>query len=159
MIEIVPTVHRDERGFFLESYQMERYKALGLGPFVQDNHSFSKRGVLRGLHFQKGQAKLIYCPRGRIFDVAVHLETGEWKGFYLDGETHRQLYIPDGYAHGFCVLSEEAHVLYKVSTYFDPALEQGFAWDSVGIAWPVQNPILSKRDANARSFHEVLGRR
>jgi dTDP-4-dehydrorhamnose 3,5-epimerase len=164
LIEIEPKVHRDLRGFFLESYQEARYKELGLfSKFPQDNHSFSKKGVIRGMHFQKGQAKLIYCPKGEIFDVAVDMRRdsktfGKWQGFYLNGDNHKQLFIPDGFAHGFAVLSEEAHVMYKVSTYFDKDLEKGFFFKDpeVGIDWPVKEPILSERDRMALSMREVL---
>ena len=164
LIQIEPKVHRDLRGFFLESYSDARCRGLGIcDSFVQDNHSFSKEGVLRGMHFQPGQAKLIYCPRGKIFDVVVDIRKGsktygKWEGFYLDGVDHRQLFIPDGFAHGFCVLSEEAHVIYKVSSYFDKGLENGFSWDDgeVGIAWPIKHPILSDRDLQAKQMREVL---
>jgi dTDP-4-dehydrorhamnose 3,5-epimerase len=115
------------------------------------------------MHFQKGQAKLIYCPKGEIFDVAVDMRRdsktfGKWQGFYLNGDNHKQLFIPDGFAHGFAVLSEEAHVMYKVSTYFDKDLEKGFFFKDpeVGIDWPVKEPILSERDRMALSMREVL---
>lgn len=164
LIQIEPKVHEDSRGFFLESYHALRYRELGVDvKFPQDNHSFSRKGVLRGMHFQKGQAKLIYCPRGKIFDVVVDIRKesptyGQWQGFYLDGEMHKQLFIPDGFAHGFCVLSDEAHVMYKVSTHFDKDLESGFCWNDpdVGIKWPIENPILSDRDRVARLMKESL---
>jgi len=164
LVQIEPKIHSDLRGFFLESYHELRYKELGVNAhFVQDNHSFSKQGVLRGMHFQRGQAKLIYCPKGRIFDVAVDIRKGsktygKWEGFYLDGENHKQLFIPDGFAHGFCVLSDEAHVIYKVSTHFDKDLERGFRWNDpeVGIEWPIKNPILSERDQMAKGLKEIV---
>ena len=164
LIVIEPKVHEDLRGFFLESFHAARYKELGVDlSFPQDNHSYSKRGVLRGMHFQKGQAKLIYCPKGEIFDVAVDIRRGsktfgKWQGFYLSGENHKQLYIPDGFAHGFCVISDEAHVMYKVSTHFDAKSEGGFLWNdpTAQIEWPIKDPILSERDRNARPLLEVI---
>jgi len=154
-----PRVFRDDRGFFLEPYHAPRYKAGGIEvDFVQDNHSFSTRGVLRGLHFQRdpGQAKLVRCARGRIWDVAVDLREGsetygKWWGLELDSETHRQLFIPVGFAHGFCVLSEEAEVMYKCSSVYDPATEAGILWNDpeIGVAWPVSDPVISQRDTLA----------
>ena len=159
LILIEPVIHKDSRGFFLESYREEK---LGVR-FVQDNHSFSQNRVLRGMHFQKGQAKFIYCPVGRIFDVAVDIRKGsktygQWQGFYLDEENHKQLFIPDGFAHGFCVLSPRAHVMYKVSSYFDKKLDRGFRFDDpdVGIDWPINNPILSERDSEAKPMREMV---
>ncbi len=164
LIEIEPNVHTDLRGFFLESYNLSKYKELGVDVvFQQDNHSFSKKGVLRGMHFQTGQAKLIYCPIGQIFDVVVDIRKGSgtfgrWQGFYLDEKNHKQLFIPDGFAHGFCVLSEVAHVMYKVSALFNKDLESGFHWNDpdVGIKWPVENPIVSTRDLNAAPMRAVV---
>ena len=164
LIEIEPKVNRDLRGFFLESYHELRYKKLGINTlFCQDNHSFSKTNGLRGMHFQKGMAKLIYCPVGKIYDVVVDIRKGsksfgKWQGFYLDGENHRQLFIPDGFAHGFCVLSEVAHVIYKVSVSYNKDLEQGFSpFDkAIEIAWPIQNPILSERDLKAPLLKDLL---
>ena len=155
---LAPTVYGDERGFFLESY-----RAGGLAPhgveidFVQDNHSRSRRGVVRGMHFQPGQAKLIRCARGAIFDVLVDIrpgsaQYGQWEGFTLDDVTHHQLYSPDGFAHGFCVLSDIADVTYKVSSNYDPGLERGFAYDDpdVAIAWPDAGSLIaSARDREA----------
>lgn len=162
-----PRVFRDDRGFFLEPYHAPRYKAGGIEvDFVQDNHSFSTRGVLRGLHFQTspGQAKLIRCARGAIWDVAVDLREGsetygKWWGLELDSRSHRQLFIPVGFAHGFCVLSEEAEVMYKCSSVYDPATEAGILWNDpeIGVAWPVTDPIVSQRDIQAptlRKFRE-----
>ncbi len=164
LIEIEPNVHKDLRGFFLESYNSAKYKELGVGAlFLQDNHSYSKKDVLRGMHFQPGQAKLIYCPVGEIFDVVVDIRKnsktfGKWQGFYISQENHKQLFIPDGFAHGFCVLSSEAHVIYKVSTHFNRDLEQGFLWSdpAIGIKWPVIDPIISQRDLNAPLLKELL---
>ena len=137
---------------------------------MQDNHSFSTRGVLRGLHFQTrpGQAKLLRCGRGRIWDVAVDIRPdspsfGKWWGTELDSETHRQLFIPIGFAHGFCVLSDEAEVLYKCSSVYDPAVETGIAWDDpeIGVDWHTANPVVSARDKGNQSFAQYrskLGR-
>lgn len=164
LIRITPKVFADNRGFFLESYQKIRYHEHGIRvEFVQDNHSFSKRNVIRGMHFQPGQAKLVYCAKGTIFDVAVDIRKGsptfgKWEGVYLDGEKHQQLFIPDGFAHGFCVLSDEAHVMYKISSSYDASKERGFRFDDpdVNIVWPVTSPILSERDKNAPRMKDVL---
>ncbi len=159
---IVPAVHGDERGFFLESYNRDRYHGAGIDlEFVQDNHSRSKRGTLRGLHYQAqpGQAKLMRVGAGRIFDVAVDIRVGsstlgQWEGVYLDAEEHAQLLIPVGFAHGFCVVSDSADVLYKVSSVYDSATERTLSWcdPDIAIDWPVTDPILSDRDRNAPSF-------
>lgn len=151
-----PRVFEDERGFFLENFQQERYKDAGLDlAFVQDNHSRSKKGVLRGLHFQMHypQGKLVYVPRGEIFDVAVDIRKGsptylKWHGVILSDTNHRQAYVPPGFAHGFCVLSETADVLYKVTDFYHPGDEAGLAWDDpdIGIKWPVDSPVLSAKD-------------
>jgi len=162
LLVIEPKVFRDDRGFFLEPYNAQRYKAAGVSAdFVQDNHSFSTRGVLRGLHFQTspGQAKLLRCGRGSIWDVAVDIRPssatfGKWWGLELDSQSHRQLYIPVGFAHGFCVLSDEAEVLYKCSSVYDPTTESGIAWDDPDFAvdWPLKDPIISMRDQRNQSF-------
>ncbi len=153
---IEPDVYRDRRGFFLESYNQARYVAHGIEDrFVQDNHSHSVRGTLRGLHYQSppGQAKLVRVVRGEVWDVAVDIRWGsptfgQWVAVRLSAENHRQLYIPVGFAHGFCVLSETADFLYKVTGYYDPARERGIAWDDpdLAIPWPVEAPLLSDRD-------------
>jgi dTDP-4-dehydrorhamnose 3,5-epimerase len=164
VIEIEPNAIQDDRGFFLVSYEFPKYQSLGIDlVFPQDNHSYSKKGVIRGMHFQKGQAKLIYCPKGEILDVVVDIRKnsdsfGKWMGYILSEKNHKQLFIPDGFAHGFCVLSDDAHVMYKVSSLYDKNLESGFSpFDpSVGINWPEKNPILSSRDKNALSFHEAV---
>lgn len=147
---IKPKIFQDDRGFFLESFRSSWDFGVD---FVQDNHSFSKKNVLRGMHFQKGQAKLVRCVSGRIFDVAVDMRPssptyGMWEGVILDSENHHELFIPDGCAHGFCVLSDGADVCYKVSAYYDSKLESGFRFDDpgVGIVWPVKEPIISRRD-------------
>ncbi|MGH3048585.1 MAG: dTDP-4-dehydrorhamnose 3,5-epimerase, partial [Gaiellaceae bacterium] len=142
---IRPRVHGDERGFFLESFRADVLAAAGIGAaFVQDNQSRSRHGIVRGMHFQPGQAKLVRCARGAIFDVIVDIRVGSpsfgaWEGYELDDETHQQLLVPDGFAHGFCVLSAVADVTYKVTSYYDPSLEGGFRFDdpAVGIEWPV----------------------
>lgn len=157
-ILLAPQVHGDERGFFVETYRRQALAELGVKTeFVQDNHSRSRRGTVRGMHFQPGQAKLVRCARGAILDVIVDIrpsspQFGRWEAFRLDDERHHQLYCPDGFAHGFCVLSEVADVTYKVSAYWDPSLERGFAFDDpdVGIQWPhLDAPLVSARDRAA----------
>jgi dTDP-4-dehydrorhamnose 3,5-epimerase len=166
LVLLEPHIHPDERGFFLETYSRSRYAELGVTEeFVQDNHSRSGRGTLRGLHFQSepGQAKLIRVARGSIWDVVVDLRRssstfGQWEAFELDDVEHRQLYVPVGFAHGFCVLSDVADVSYKVSSYYDPDNERGLAWDdtAIGIAWPIQDPIVSRRDRTNPRLSEAL---
>jgi dTDP-4-dehydrorhamnose 3,5-epimerase len=155
----------DERGFFQESYRKSSWEELGVtDDFVQENHSRSVRGVVRGLHFAvgRGQAKLVRCVRGAVWDVAVDLRRGEtfgrWEGYDLTDENGRQLYIPVGFAHGFYVASELADVVYRCSTYFDPEVEKEVAWDDpdIGIDWPFDgDPILSKRDQTAPRLADV----
>lgn len=162
---IYPKKFEDERGFFFESYQRSSYCKMGIEEvFVQDNFSFSKKDTVRGLHFQArpGQAKLVTCLSGEIWDVVVDLrkdsETfGKWESVTLDGQDLKQLYIPIGFAHGFCVLSREAFVLYKVTSSYDPLEEKTLRWNDpfVDIAWPTQDPILSKRDRISPFFEEV----
>jgi dTDP-4-dehydrorhamnose 3,5-epimerase len=153
-----PVVHGDERGFFLETYRRSALTELGIADeFVQDNHSRSRGGVVRGMHFQPGMAKLVRCARGAIYDVVVDLRRGSptfghWEGVELDDSAHHQLYCPDGFAHGFCVLSEVADVVYMTSAYYDPTLESGFAYDdpAVGIQWPEGMALTaSGRDSQA----------
>ena len=165
VVLLEPAVHGDERGFFVETFSREGWAELGVeAEFVQHNHSRSGRGILRGLHFQTepGQAKLLRCARGAIFDVAVDLRRGsptygQWEGHVLDDERHRQLFVPVGFAHGFVVLSEVADVNYLVSSYYDPATEAGIAWDDpeVGVEWGVEDPQLSERDRSAPRLAEV----
>jgi dTDP-4-dehydrorhamnose 3,5-epimerase len=163
LVLIEPTVHGDERGFLVETFRENALADLGIEvEFVQDNHSRSSGRVLRGIHMQRGQAKLVRCPRGRVWDVAVDLRPDSptykrWEGHELDGERHRQLYIPAGFGHGFCLLSEEADVIYRLSTYYDPELETGVAWNDpeIGIEWPIKDPVLSERDRTAPSLAEV----
>jgi dTDP-4-dehydrorhamnose 3,5-epimerase len=161
---IEPVVHGDARGFFQETYRKADLADLGVGDdFVQDNHSRSRLGVLRGMHFQPGQAKLVRVARGSILDVLVDIRPGsetfgEWEAFPLDDESGRQLYVPDGFAHGFCVTSELADVVYKVSTYYDPAAESGFRFDDpeVGIDWPAGIELqVSDRDRGAPLLSEL----
>ena len=167
-ILLEPAVHGDARGFFLESYRANVWAEHGVGDsFVQDNHSRSGRGVLRGMHFSvgAGQAKLVRCARGRILDVVVDLRRaaptyGEWESVELDDEQARQLYIPVGFAHGFCVLSDVADVTYKCSTYYDGTIERGFRYDDreVGIEWPDDVELLvSERDRSAPTLAQIAG--
>jgi dTDP-4-dehydrorhamnose 3,5-epimerase len=165
LVLIEPQVFGDDRGFFLETFSQDAWRKLGVDvDFVQHNHSRSSLGTLRGLHFQTspGQAKLLRCPRGKIFDVAVDLRRGsptygQWEGYVLDDEKHRQLFVPVGFAHGFCVLSEIADVTYLVSSYYDPETEAGIRWDDpeVGVEWPVSEPLLSQRDLEAPTLAQV----
>jgi dTDP-4-dehydrorhamnose 3,5-epimerase len=165
LVLVEPQVHGDSRGFFLETYARDEWKALGVeADFVQQNHSRSSRGTLRGLHFQTspGQAKLLRCARGEILDVAVDLRKGsptfgQWEGHVLDDEKGHQLYVPIGFAHGFVVLSEVADVAYLVSSLYDPATEAGIAWDDpeVGVDWQVEEPLLSARDQTAPRLAEI----
>jgi dTDP-4-dehydrorhamnose 3,5-epimerase len=161
---IEPVVHGDARGFFQETYRRAAFGELGIhDEFVQDNHSRSRLGVLRGMHFQPGQAKLVRCSRGAILDVIVDIRPaspsfGSWEGVQLDDDEHLQLYVPDGFAHGFCVVSEVADVVYKVSTYYDPAAESGFRFDDpeVGIEWPSDIELqISPRDREAPLLREL----
>ena len=165
LVLIEPDVFGDERGFFVETFSRDAWRELGVdADFVQHNHSRSSAGTLRGLHFQTspGQAKLLRCPRGKIFDVAVDLRResptyGQWEGYELDDEKHRQLYVPVGFAHGFCVLSEEADVTYLVSSLYDPETEAGIRWNDpeVGVEWPVEAPLLSQRDIDAPLLRDL----
>lgn len=163
-----PRVFRDVRGFFLESYSAPRYAAAGIHEsWVQDNHSLSRRGSLRGLHYQSkpGQAKLVRVTRGRIYDVIVDIRPsspafGKWHGLEIDAEEHNQIYVPVGFAHGFAVLSDVAEVQYKVSTPYDGATESAIRWNDpeLGVAWPLQDPVLSERDQQSESFSAFKSR-
>ena len=165
LVLLEPEVHADARGFFLETYRADLHAAAGVdAEFVQDNHSRSGRGTLRGLHLQlgAGQAKLVRVARGKVLDVAVDLRGssptfGHYEAVELDDLRHRQLYVPVGFAHGFLVLSETADVAYKVSSYYDPQLERGVAWNDadIGIQWGVEAPILSDRDARNPRLEEL----
>jgi dTDP-4-dehydrorhamnose 3,5-epimerase len=162
---IEPEIHGDERGFMAETFRADSWRELGAdADFVQENHSRSGKGILRGIHFQTvpGQAKLVRCARGRIWDAVVDLRRDSptyrrWEGHELDDERHRQLFVPIGFGHGFCVLSETADVAYKLSSYYDPATESGIAWDDpeIGIEWPISDPVLSERDRSAPRLAEV----
>ncbi len=162
---IEPVVHGDERGFFQETFRADLMDELGVAEtWVQDNHSRSARGVLRGMHFSlgAGQAKLVRCARGAIWDVAVDIRRGSptfgrWSAVTLDDVDHRQIYLPIGFAHGFIVLSDVADVVYRCSSYYDGALERGFAWDDpdVGIAWPAEPTAVSERDRSAPRLAEI----
>jgi dTDP-4-dehydrorhamnose 3,5-epimerase len=163
---VKPTAHPDERGFFQETYRRNAFADLGIhDEFVQDNHSRSVHGVVRGMHFQigAGVAKLVHCARGAILDVVVDIRRGsptygEWEGFELTDENLHQIYCPVGFAHGFCVLSEHADVMYKQSAYYDGALERGIAYDDpdVAIAWPGGIDLKpSERDASAPLLKEI----
>ncbi len=164
---IQPRVFEDSRGFFLETYQEERYaKMLNTElPFVQDNHSRSQVGVLRGLHFQKTkpQGKLVRVVCGEIFDVAVDIRPDsptfrQWQGVYLSEQNKKQLWVPPGLAHGFAVVSEIADLEYKCTDYYDPADEACLAWDDpvLNIDWPINNPILSDKDKRGVSLGELV---
>jgi dTDP-4-dehydrorhamnose 3,5-epimerase len=163
-IVIAPAVHGDDRGFFVETYRESALADLGITDvFVQDNQSRSRAGIVRGMHYQPGQAKLVRCARGAILDVVVDIrrgspQFGEWEGQVLDDTHHRQLYVPDGFAHGFCVLSELADVTYKVSSYYDPSSESGFMFNdpAVGIEWPtdIGDLVVSQRDREAPTLAE-----
>ena len=162
---IEPKAFQDSRGFFMETFQQANYKASGIGcTFVQDNLSYSVRNTLRGLHFQMphAQAKLVQVIEGKIFDVAVDIRVGsptfgQWEGVTLSDTDRRQLYVPEGFAHGFCVLSETAYVSYKCSDYYAPDAEWGiaFADPSIGIQWPVTEPLLSDKDRRFPMLAEI----
>jgi dTDP-4-dehydrorhamnose 3,5-epimerase len=165
---VEPVVHGDERGFFLETYHRQRYGAAGIDlEFVQDNHSRSRRGTLRGLHAQveREQGKLLRCVEGEIFDVAVDARRGsprfgQWVGEVLSAANFRQLWIPPGFLHGFCVLSETAQVEYKCTDLYVPSDEISVAWDDpeIGIDWPIEDPLLSERDRAAGTLAEMRER-
>ncbi len=160
VLSIEPRVFQDERGFFLETYQAQKYTEAGIAqPMVQDNHSGSRQGVLRGLHYQihKPQGKLVRVVAGEIFDVAVDLRRssptfGHWVGVTLSAKNHRQLWVPAGFAHGFYTVSEWAEIVYKVTDYYDPKSERTVMWNDpqIGIRWPLRDavpPLLSPKDA------------
>lgn len=161
-----PRLFTDDRGFFLETWNQQKLTNLGFSEkFVQDNMSFSKRGVLRGLHYQfpTWQGKLVFVLQGEIFDVAVDIRRdsptfGKWYGVTLNDRTHEQLYIPPGFAHGFCVTSETARVMYKCTDYYAPAEEHTLAWNDpgIGIHWPVSNPVVSAKDAQGKLLKDAF---
>jgi dTDP-4-dehydrorhamnose 3,5-epimerase len=157
---IEPIVFGDERGFFLETYQADRYADLAgiTPPFIQDNHSHSSKGVLRGLHFQhsKPQGKLVRVVKGEVYDVAVDIRPasptfGQWEAIVLSEQNKIQFWVPPGFAHGFLVLSDTADFEYKCTEYYDPSDEASLSWNdpALNIPWPIDNPILSKKDRNA----------
>jgi dTDP-4-dehydrorhamnose 3,5-epimerase len=165
LVLLEATAHGDERGFLVESFREDRWRELGVDVhFVQENQSRSRGGILRGLHFQlrPGQAKLVRCARGAIWDVAVDLRRDSptyrrWEGYLLDDSNQRQLFVPAGFAHGFCVMSEEADVHYKLSSYYDSETEAGIRWDDpeIAVGWPIEHPQLSDRDRLAPLLAEV----
>ncbi|MBW3671564.1 MAG: dTDP-4-dehydrorhamnose 3,5-epimerase [Acidobacteria bacterium] len=160
-----PRVFGDDRGFFMETYNAARFREHGLPEtYVQDNHSFSRRDVLRGLHYQlpNPQGKLVRAVRGAIFDVAVDIRRGSanygrWVGVELSEENRRQLWIPGGFAHGFCVITDQADVVYKCTTLYDGPNDRVIRWNDpeIAIAWPVTNPLLSEKDASAPTLAEI----
>ena len=166
---IEPDMYKDNRGFFMETFHSKRYTSTGLEvDFVQDNLSFSVQGTLRGLHFQypNAQAKLVQVIQGEIFDVAVDVRRdsptfGEWFGIYLDDKKMRQLFIPVGFAHGFCVTSETVLFTYKCSAYYAPDCERGILWSDpqLAIDWPVDNPLLSERDSRFPCLKDTVFKR
>jgi dTDP-4-dehydrorhamnose 3,5-epimerase len=162
---IEPSVFGDERGFFMETWNQKKFEELVVGKptiFLQDNHSKSRKGILRGLHYQtkKTQGKLVRVVSGEVFDVAVDIRKdsltfGQWVGIYLSAENKRQLWVPEGFAHGFYVTSDEAEFVYKCTNYYDPDSEVSIKWDDndIGVEWPIEsNPILSVKDLNAVSL-------
>ncbi len=156
VLVVEPRVFDDSRGYFMETHHLKRYRDAGIDcEFVQDNLSYSVRGTLRGLHYQlpHTQAKLVQVLTGEIYDVAVDIRRdsptfGKWVGVYLSDQNHRQIFVPAGFAHGFCVMSETAHVLYKCSDFYSPPDEKGVLWSDpdIRIDWPIQEPILSDKD-------------
>lgn len=162
---IEPAVYSDERGFFMETYHADRYASFGLPKkFVQDNHSKSSKGTLRGLHYQLGspQGKLVRVTSGEVFDVAVDIRKGspwfgKWVGVILSAENKHQLYIPEGFAHGFCVTSDSAEFQYKCTDYYAPAEERSIIWNDpqIGINWPVKEPLVSDKDKRAKQLSDM----
>jgi len=162
---IEPDMFKDERGFFMETYHLKKYKECGIDSiFVQDNHSHSKRSILRGLHYQlhRPQGKLVYVLSGEIYDVAVDIRHGsptfgQWAGIHLSGKNKRQLFVPAGFAHGFCVLSETADVIYKCTDFYASDDEGGILWSdsTLSIDWPAKTPILSKKDSQNPSLDKI----
>ena len=165
LLVIEPDFFGDQRGFFMEIWQKEKYFHLGIGEeFVQDNLSYSEYGILRGLHYQnpQGQGKLVYVIDGEVYDVAVDLRKssptfGLWTGYYLSGNNKRQLFIPPGFAHGFCVTSNKALFAYKCTDYYNREAEKGIIWNDpeLAIKWPIKVPILSKKDRDLPYMKEL----
>ena len=166
VILIEPIVFGDDRGFFMETYHVDKFRAGGIPDvFVQDNHSSSARGVLRGLHYQEPnpQGKLVRCTRGVLFDVAVDIRRGSpsfarWFGAELSADNRRMLWIPPGFAHGFCAISDMADLVYKCSALYDAAADRGIAWNDpeIGIRWPIESPLLSPKDAAAPRLRDAV---
>ena len=162
---IEPKVFGDSRGFFKETFQAQRYREAGVEyDFVQDNHSRSQKGVLRGLHFQinKPQGKLVSCSQGAVYDVAVDVDPesatfGQYVGIELNEDNHRQFWVPPGYAHGFCVLTDTADFQYKCTDYYDPSDEGGLIWNDLDVAieWPIDQPLLSDKDAKLPTLKDL----
>ena len=165
VLVIEPRVFQDNRGVFYESYSKRIYQEAGIeADFVQDNHSVSQQGTLRGLHYQrgKGQAKLVRVTHGEVFDVVVDIRKdspafGQWEGIILSAQNFKQVYIPVGFAHGFLVLSDRAEFLYKCSEYYAPKEERGVRWNDpdVAVDWPIENPILSEKDKCLPFLREI----
>ena len=165
LVIVEPVVHGDERGFFMESYSRDRYVEAGIpGEFVQDNLSLSGRGILRGLHLQypRDQGKLCTVLQGEVFDVAVDVRVGSptfarWEGLFLSAENKKQIYVPPGFAHGFCVLSDTALFSYKCTDFYSASDELGVAWDDIdiGIEWPIESPRLSNKDRQHRRLRDI----
>lgn len=167
---IEPQVFGDERGFFMETWQQKKFEELVTGKptkFVQDNHSKSSKGILRGLHYQteNTQGKLVRVVSGEVFDVAVDIRKnsptfGQWVGVYLSAENKRQLWVPEGFAHGFYVTSDDAEFVYKCTDYYNPSAEYSIVWDDpeIGIEWPIEGDVfLSEKDKQGDSFEEIVG--
>ena len=162
---IEPKVFSDHRGFFMETYQLQKYSCLGVeGRFVQDNLSYSKYGTLRGLHFQNphGQGKLVSVLAGSVFDVAVDIRIGspwfgQWVGCTISAENRRQIWIPPGFAHGFCVTSKTATFTYKCTDYYAPESEHTIMWNdpTLAIGWPIDNPVVSEKDLRGLAFEDI----
>ena len=168
LILITPIIYKDDRGFFMESWNKKAFKSIGLDnvTFVQDNHSSSCKGVLRGLHYQappNAQGKMVQCIYGEIFDVVIDIRSssstfGEWVGLYLNQRTYQQLWIPEGFAHGFVTISDHAEVLYKVTNYWSSNAERVLAWNdpAIAIQWPLSGPFqISEKDSNAPLLSEM----
>jgi dTDP-4-dehydrorhamnose 3,5-epimerase len=165
VVLIKPDIFSDDRGFFMETYHQKKYAEAGItANFVQDNFSNSKKGALRGLHFQLGtpQGKLVFVFSGEVFDVVVDIrkgspQFGKWTGIHLSGENKLQLYIPPGFAHGFCTLSDQANFVYKCTDFYSPKDERGIIWNDpmIGIEWPITSPILSPKDVSFKTLKEM----
>lgn len=164
LIIIEPKIFEDTRGYFFEAYQEKRFAELGIPAFVQDNVSYSKKNVLRGMHYQfpQTQGKLVSVSRGEVWDVVVDVRRdsktfGEWFGITLSESNHTQMYVPPGFAHGFCVLSDEAYFHYKCTTFYAPHCEKGLRWNDkrVNIAWPIEHPIILPKDENYPSLDDI----